>query len=202
MSGTVTVDWTPVCPLDRLEAERGVAALVDGVQVAIFRLDDELFAVDNLDPLSGAYVMSRGIVGSRGGAPTVASPAQAGVRPANRALPGPARGDPAPVRRPLPGRPGRGAAATGGVMRDELAGFTIGVTADRRRDELAALLERRGARVVLAPALRIVPLADDTDLRDATRACLDRPPDVLMANTGIGMRGWLEAAEGWGWPSR
>ncbi|MFJ8688245.1 nitrite reductase small subunit NirD [Micromonospora wenchangensis] len=74
MSGTVTVDWTPVCPLDRLEAERGVAALVDGVQVAIFRIDDELFAVDNLDPLSGAYVMSRGIVGSRGGAATVASP--------------------------------------------------------------------------------------------------------------------------------
>ncbi|MFC0007091.1 uroporphyrinogen-III synthase [Micromonospora siamensis] len=80
----------------------------------------------------------------------------------------------------------------------ELAGFTIGVTADRRRDELATLLERRGARVVLAPALRIVPLADDTDLREATRACLDRPPDVLVANTGIGMRGWLEAAEGWG----
>ncbi|NYF55270.1 uroporphyrinogen-III synthase [Micromonospora purpureochromogenes] len=83
-------------------------------------------------------------------------------------------------------------------MRDELAGFTIGVTADRRRDELAALLQRRGARVVLAPALRIVPLADDSDLREATRACLDRPPDILMANTGIGMRGWLEAAEGWG----
>ena len=51
-------------------------------------------------------------------------------------------------------------------MADELAGFTVGVTADRRRDELAALLERRGARVVLAPALRIVPLADDTELRD------------------------------------
>lgn len=83
-------------------------------------------------------------------------------------------------------------------MREELAGFTIGVTADRRRDELAALLQRRGARVVLAPALRIVPLADDSALREATRACLDRPPDVLMANTGIGMRGWLEAAEGWG----
>ncbi|MFI7604044.1 uroporphyrinogen-III synthase [Micromonospora sp. NPDC049366] len=83
-------------------------------------------------------------------------------------------------------------------MRGELAGFTIGVTADRRRDELAALLERRGARVVLAPALRIVPLADDTELREATRACLDQPPDILMANTGIGMRGWLEAAEGWG----
>ncbi|ROO51829.1 uroporphyrinogen-III synthase [Micromonospora sp. Llam0] len=83
-------------------------------------------------------------------------------------------------------------------MSDELSGFTIGVTADRRRDELAALLERRGARVVLAPALRIVPLADDTELRASTRACLDNPPDVLIANTGIGMRGWLEAAEGWG----
>jgi uroporphyrinogen-III synthase len=80
----------------------------------------------------------------------------------------------------------------------ELAGFTVGVTADRRRDELAALLERRGARVVIAPALRIVPLADDTELRAATRACLDSPPDVVIANTGIGMRGWLEAAEGWG----
>ncbi|WP_433387743.1 uroporphyrinogen-III synthase [Micromonospora sp. KLBMP9576] len=83
-------------------------------------------------------------------------------------------------------------------MRDELAGFTIGVTTERRRDELATLLRQRGARVVVAPALRIVPLADDTDLREATRACLDRPPDVLLANTGVGMRGWLEAAEGWG----
>ncbi|HEX8627285.1 MAG TPA: uroporphyrinogen-III synthase, partial [Catenuloplanes sp.] len=79
-----------------------------------------------------------------------------------------------------------------------LAGYTIGVTADRRRDELAALLERRGARIVLAPALRIVPIADDTELRAATRACLETPPDVVLANTGIGMRGWLEAAEGWG----
>jgi uroporphyrinogen-III synthase len=80
----------------------------------------------------------------------------------------------------------------------ELSGYTVGVTADRRRDELASLLERKGARVVLAPALRIVPLADDTELRAATRACLDRPPDVVVVNTGIGLRGWLEAADGWG----
>jgi len=83
-------------------------------------------------------------------------------------------------------------------MTDVLAGFTVAVTADRRRDELAALLERHGARVVLAPALRIVPLADDSRLRAATLTLLDRPPDVVVANTGIGMRGWLEAAEGWG----
>ncbi|MEV4618688.1 uroporphyrinogen-III synthase [Asanoa sp. NPDC049573] len=83
-------------------------------------------------------------------------------------------------------------------MRGELTGFTVGVTADRPRDALATLLEERGARVVLAPALRIVPLADDTELRAATRACLDRPPDIVVANTSIGMRGWLEAADGWG----
>ncbi|MEU8190626.1 nitrite reductase small subunit NirD [Micromonospora carbonacea] len=66
--------WSPVCPLERLEPERGVAALVDGAQVALFRAGDELFALDNLDPVGGAYVLSRGIVGSRGGTPTVASP--------------------------------------------------------------------------------------------------------------------------------
>lgn len=80
----------------------------------------------------------------------------------------------------------------------ELAGFTVGVTADRRQDDLATLLEHRGARVVIAPALRVVPLTDDTELRAATRNCLKNPPNVIIANTGIGMRGWLEAAEGWG----
>ena len=79
-----------------------------------------------------------------------------------------------------------------------LSGFTVGVTADRRRDELAHLLESRGARVVIPPALRIVPIADDAELKAATRACLDTPPDIVLVNTGIGMRGWLEAAEGWG----
>lgn len=81
---------------------------------------------------------------------------------------------------------------------EPLTGFTVAVTADRRRDELSALLERRGARVVLAPALRIVPLADDTDLRAATMTCIARPPEIAVINTGIGLRGWLEAAEGWG----
>ncbi|MEH0843152.1 nitrite reductase small subunit NirD [Micromonospora sp. CPCC 205711] len=71
---TTTLDWTAVCPLHRLDPDRGVAALVDGVQVALFHTGGELYAVDNLDPVGGAYVMSRGIVGSRGGVPTLASP--------------------------------------------------------------------------------------------------------------------------------
>ncbi|MCU1656882.1 MAG: nitrite reductase small subunit [Pseudonocardiales bacterium] len=71
----VGVEWTPVCRLDDLQPERGVAALVDGVQMAVFRtFNDELHAVGNQDPFTGAFVISRGIVGSRGDAATVASP--------------------------------------------------------------------------------------------------------------------------------
>jgi uroporphyrinogen-III synthase len=81
---------------------------------------------------------------------------------------------------------------------EPLAGFTVAVTAARRRDDLAALLERRGASVLLAPAIQIVPLADDSLLRQATEACVRDQLDVVVATTGIGFRGWIEAAEGWG----
>ncbi|MFF8383133.1 uroporphyrinogen-III synthase [Streptomyces kanasensis] len=80
-----------------------------------------------------------------------------------------------------------------------LAGFTVGVTAARRADELGALLQRRGAAVLHAPALRIVPLADDAELLDATKALVADPPDTVVATTAIGFRGWLEAADGWGY---
>lgn len=67
--------WTPVCRLADLLPERGVCALVDGAQVAVFRgHDGTLYAVSNYDPFSGAFVLSRGIMGSRGDVPTVASP--------------------------------------------------------------------------------------------------------------------------------
>jgi uroporphyrinogen-III synthase len=79
-----------------------------------------------------------------------------------------------------------------------LAGFTVAVTAERRRDEMAALLTRRGARVVTASAISIVPLVDDEALHAATQACIGLAPDLVIATTGFGFRGWLEAAEGWG----
>ncbi|MDT7560150.1 MAG: uroporphyrinogen-III synthase [Pseudonocardiales bacterium] len=79
-----------------------------------------------------------------------------------------------------------------------LAGFTVGVTAARRADELGALLERRGALVLQAPALRILPLPDDAELAAATRSLIETPPDIAVATTGIGFRGWVEAADGWG----
>ncbi|GAA4901190.1 uroporphyrinogen-III synthase [Streptomonospora salina] len=79
-----------------------------------------------------------------------------------------------------------------------LAGFTVAVTAARRADELAALLRRKGAEVASAPALRIVPLSDDQRLASASRELTRRPADVVVATTGIGFRGWVEACDTWG----
>jgi uroporphyrinogen-III synthase len=81
-----------------------------------------------------------------------------------------------------------------------LAGYTVAVTAARRKEELGALLDRRGARVVYAPAIRIVPLSDDAELVAATRQVLSAPVDLVVATTGVGFRGWLEAAEAWDLP--
>lgn len=73
---TMTTDaWTRVCRVDDLLVERGAAALIDGTQIALFRtFDGCIFATDQIDPFSGAAVLSRGIVGDRAGVPTVASP--------------------------------------------------------------------------------------------------------------------------------
>ena len=69
------MNWILVCPYRRLQPERGVAALVEDEPVAVFRLHDgTLRAIGNVDPFTGASVLSRGIVGTRGDAPTVASP--------------------------------------------------------------------------------------------------------------------------------
>lgn len=67
--------WVTVCDFEDLTPDRGAAALVDGEQVAVFRLaDDSVYAVSHLDPYSGANIMARGLVGTRGDEPTVASP--------------------------------------------------------------------------------------------------------------------------------
>ena len=64
-----------MCGVDAVPLEGGVAALVAGEAVAVFRTHDgEVFAISNTDPFSGASVLSRGIVGSRGDAPVVSSP--------------------------------------------------------------------------------------------------------------------------------
>ncbi|MGB3353446.1 MAG: uroporphyrinogen-III synthase [Mycobacterium sp.] len=79
-----------------------------------------------------------------------------------------------------------------------LTGFRVAVTSARRAEELGALLKRRGATVTAAAAIEMVPLPDDTELRQRTQALIDSPPDIVVATTGIGFRGWIAAADGWG----
>ena len=74
-AGSRTHIWIRLCAVSDLEVERGRAALIGSTQIALFLLrDGALHAVSNLDPYSGANVISRGIVGTRADAPTIASP--------------------------------------------------------------------------------------------------------------------------------
>ncbi|MEU7764251.1 nitrite reductase small subunit NirD [Nocardia sp. NPDC049190] len=76
ITAATATGWTQACRLDYLIPGRGVAVLLKGGrQAALFRLaDGMLYAVGNIDPIGRAAVMSRGIVGDRGGVPVVASP--------------------------------------------------------------------------------------------------------------------------------
>ncbi len=68
--------WIAVCPVSAIIPFTGIAALVEGEQVAIFRLasEAECYAISNYDPFSDAYVISRGLVGDKGGVVKVSSP--------------------------------------------------------------------------------------------------------------------------------
>lgn len=97
-----------------------------------------------------------------------------------------ASGVPDPHTRP-PSRPD--------ALKDQLRGFRVLVTAQRRSLELGAALERRGAEVVQAPVLSIVPHVDDEELLGHTQRVLANPPDTVVVTTAVGFRGWIEAAE-------
>jgi nitrite reductase (NADH) small subunit len=67
-------EWEDVCAVDAVLPGTGVCALVAGRQVAVVRTADAVYAIGNFDPFSKAFVLSRGIVGDRGGVPKIASP--------------------------------------------------------------------------------------------------------------------------------
>jgi uroporphyrinogen-III synthase len=79
-----------------------------------------------------------------------------------------------------------------------LTGYRIAVTSANRAEELCALLRRHGAAVSSAAAISIIALPDDDELHSNTKALIAQPPDILVAHTGIGFRGWVAAADGWG----
>ena len=82
-----------------------------------------------------------------------------------------------------------------GFRADQLEGFRIGVTSDRRSEDLIAAFERRGAEVLHAPSIRISASADDSKLTRDTLAIIEAQPDILLATTSYGIRRWFEAAD-------
>lgn len=82
-----------------------------------------------------------------------------------------------------------------GSLAPVMAGCVVLVTADRRSGELGSALSRRGATVRHAPALSIVPHEHDDQLLLDTKALVADPPDTVVVTTGIGFRGWVEAAD-------
>lgn len=76
-----------------------------------------------------------------------------------------------------------------------LSGCRILLTAQRRADELAAALRRRGAAVDCVATLGMVPHVDEARLLARTRELVERPADVLVVTTGIGFRSWLDTAD-------
>jgi uroporphyrinogen-III synthase len=79
-----------------------------------------------------------------------------------------------------------------------LAGYTVAVTADRRREEQVELLRRRGAEVIEGATVRTEPLGDAVALREGMEALVTRPADVTVMLTGLGVRSLLGAAESMG----
>lgn len=92
--------------------------------------------------------------------------------------------------------PRRLALACAPVAAPDLKGFTVAVTADRRHDEQAVLMERLGVEVLMFPLLQTEP-EDAGELRTLTETVVTAPPDYLLANTGYGMRAWLGLAADW-----
>ena len=87
------------------------------------------------------------------------------------------------------------AAEVASARAEQLRGFRIGVTSDRRSADLIAALERRGAQVLHAPALRIAPNDQDAQLVLETREVIRARPEVVLVSTGYGMRRWFEVAD-------
>ncbi len=78
---------------------------------------------------------------------------------------------------------------------DQLDGFRIAVTSDRRSEDLIAAFERRGADVLHAPTIRMTGADDDETLVRETQAIIDAEPNVLLATTSYGIRRWFESAD-------
>lgn len=82
-----------------------------------------------------------------------------------------------------------------GFRVDQLDGFRVGVTSDRRSEDLIEAFRRRGAEVLHAPTLRMAHSEHDDVVLADTRAIVAARPALLLATTSYGVRRWFEVAD-------
>src|SRR5258706_3581995 len=198
--------WVDVCDLRALPLDRGVCALVRGEQVALFRVSQsgEVFAVSNYDPFSKAFVLSRGIVGSKGDIIKVASPIYKNgfCLRTGKSLENPEIHVPIyPVRvvggrvqvrgKPAEPRSGKMQPSTGQAP---LYGRTIAVAESREAFLLSRMLGEKGASVVSYPLVKIVDPPDAAPVEAFVRELVAGRFDALVLVTGEGVQRLVEVA--------
>jgi uroporphyrinogen-III synthase len=220
-----TSRWVDVCDFQQLPPDRGVCALVEGRQVAIFRVSpsNELFAISNYDPFSQAFVLSRGIVGNRGDVLKVASPvykqsfdlrtgqclddpevrvptypvALHGQRVAIGVTSTEAPGP--SVRAAVAATPRASASPTprrGQPARPKpLSGRRIALAEMREAELLKHMLVEQGATAVSYPLVRIADSPDREHVLSFVRELAENKLDALILLTGEGVRRLLGFAE-------
>jgi uroporphyrinogen-III synthase len=193
--------------MDRLAPDRGVCALVGDEQVAIFRLGttDEVLAISNYDPFSRAFVLSRGIVGTKGDVVKVASPVykqtfdlRTGIsieKPEVR-IPTYAVRVVGNMVEVMARRRSMGADASdsrGSI--GPLAGFRVAICEFRERERLSEMLASKGATVVSCP---LITTTDADDVESVERWLVDLANGNMQACvffTGEGVRRILSTAD-------
>ena len=79
-------------------------------------------------------------------------------------------------------------------MTQSLTGLQVISFESRLKNETTALLEKHGARVLAAPALRDIPLSEIPDAKAFAEAVCRGAIDVLVLLTGVGATLLLKAA--------
>ncbi len=201
--------WVPVCRLDRLLPERGACALVGSEQVAIFRLGhtNEVLAISNLDPFSRAFVLSRGIVGSKGDVVKVASPVykntfdlrtgQCLEKPDVSVPTFQVRivGSMVEVRRRGIAREVETPMSDVAAISGPLTGYRIAICEYRERDRLAAMLAGKGATVLSCPLVTTTEPEDPAAVERWLAEIVGGRMRACVFFTGEGVRRIVSAAE-------
>jgi len=196
--------WVDVCRADRVPQARGVCALVEGRQIALFRVGAELFAISNYDPFSRAFVLSRGIVGSKGDVIKVASPVykqtfdlRTGQCLENADVRVPVyesriESGVVQIKAPATSRP---ANAIVKASPGPLSAWTIAIGETRERERLCEMLRAKGATVVSCPVVAAADAPDSAPVEQWLRGLAAGELDLCVFYTGEGTRRLLATAQ-------